>query len=652
MNRAALPDADERLIRAPANYTSLTNDILAPVLQRGLNRRWLFAFGLAGALTLVLLTGITWLLIRGVGVWGVNIPVAWGFAIVNFVWWIGIGHAGTLISAILFLLRQEWRNSINRFAEAMTLFAVANAGLFPLLHLGRIWRFYYLFPYPDTMRLWPQWRSPLVWDVVAVLTYATVSLLFWYVGLLPDLAAVRSAARTRWGARLAGLFALGWRGDGRHWQRHQMLYLLMAGLATPLVVSVHSIVSLDFAVSIVPGWHTTIFPPYFVAGAIYSGFAMVITIAVPLRTVYGFQHLITPRHFDAMGKVMLTAGLVLLYGYAFEIFTAFFSPDRYEHFMMFNRAAGPYAVAFWVTLVCNFGIGQLLWLRRVRTNLVVFFVISLLINLGMWLERFVIVVVSLHRDYLPSAWDVYWPTLWDWTVLIGSLGFFTLLMLLFARFIPALSIYELRETLTREQPPAPVPPAAVQAEVAIEIPAHDDPAVYGVAAEFATPQQFLDAATAVRRLGLTQVETFTPMPVHGLRHALQWPATRLAAAVLIGGFASAAGAYFLQWYAAVVSYPIQVGGRPLHSWPSFIPLTFELGVLGGTLAGLATLIGRCRLPKLYHPMFEMDGFERAAHDRFILCVRSAGGGSPPDELVETLRTHGALHTQVVRRRDG
>ena len=436
-------------ILAPGHtYASVTDKISAIVLTGRTPRGWLIGFGLSFALVMLLMYATAYLLFVGVGIWGINVPVAWGFAIVNFVWWIGIGHAGTLISAVLLLLRQEWRTSINRFAEAMTLFAVACAGLYPLIHLGRPWLFYWLFPYPNTMGVWPQFRSPLVWDVFAVLTYATVSLLFWYVGMLPDLATLRDRSRSRVGRAVYGILAMGWRGSARHWRRYQTAYLLLAALATPLVVSVHSIVSLDFAVSVLPGWHTTIFPPYFVAGAIYSGFAMVLTLAIPIRAVYGLEDFITLRHLQNMAKILLTTGLIVAYGYGMEAFMAWYSRNHYEEYMLLNRVSGPYAPYYWTLLLCNVGLPQLLWLRRMRSNPVALFIIALVVNVGMWLERFIIVVTSLHRDFLPSAWGMYIPTFWDWATFFGSIGLFLSLLFLFLRFLPMISIFEMRELVS------------------------------------------------------------------------------------------------------------------------------------------------------------------------------------------------------------
>ena len=445
---------DEALIAPGQTMESVTRTISDIPLRHPYPRFWWTGFLVAFALVMLLVTAIAWLFTRGVGIWGINVPIAWGFAIVNFVWWIGIGHAGTFISAILLLLHQTWRTSINRFTEAMTLFAVACAGLFPILHLGRPQFFYWLVPYPDSMGLWPQFRSPLEWDVFAVSTYATVSLVFWYVGLLPDLATMRDRAPTRFKARLYGLCSLGWRGDARHWVHYQKLYLLLAGLAAPLVISVHTIVGLDFAIAILPGWHSTIFPPYFVAGAIFSGFSMVLTLIIPLRSVYKLQGLITARHLDLMAKVMMTTGWIVIYGYAEEFFNAWRSGNIYDRFVDVNRAVGPYAGYFWALMACNVIAPQFLWSGRLRRNVGVLFVVALLVNVGMWVERFVIVVTSLHRDFLPSSWGMYHATFWDYATLAGTVGLFLALLFLFLRFLPAISMTEVRRFVaTKERGP-------------------------------------------------------------------------------------------------------------------------------------------------------------------------------------------------------
>ena len=446
-NRAGVGSGTPPVIAPGHTFGSVTDKISAIVLTRKTPIGWWFGFLIAFALMNVMMVAITYLFVKGTGIWGINIPVGWGFAIVNFVWWIGIGHAGTLISAILLLLKQTWRTSINRFAEAMTLFAVACAGIFPIIHTGRPWLAYWLFPYPNTMGVWPQFRSPLVWDVFAVSTYATVSLLFWYVGLIPDLATLRDRSQSPVGRVVYGMLAMGWRGSARHWHRYETAYLLLAGLATPLVVSVHTVVSFDFAVAIVPGWHTTIFPPYFVAGAIYSGFAMVLTLAIPIRAIYGLEDFITLRHLENMAKVMLVTGLIVAYGYTIEAFIAWYGGNKYEGFMMWNRMTGPYAPVYWLLICCNIVIPQALWSRRVRTNTKALFVIAIIVNIGMWLERFIIVVTSLHRDFLPSSWGMYNPTIWDWATFVGTIGLFLTLLFLFLRFLPMISIAEMRAIL-------------------------------------------------------------------------------------------------------------------------------------------------------------------------------------------------------------
>ncbi|CAN5860709.1 polysulfide reductase NrfD [soil metagenome] len=411
---------------------------------------WFITFGIGFLLFNLLMVSITHLVFTGIGIWGNNQPVGWAFDIINFVWWIGIGHAGTLISAILLLLKQDWRTSINRFAEAMTLFAVACALLFPLIHTGRPWlAAYWLLPYPNTMDIWPQFRSPLIWDVFAVSTYGTVSLLFWYTGLVPDLATMRDRAKSKVVARIYGALALGWRGSARHWQRYETAYLLLAGMSTPLVLSVHTVVSFDFAVSVIPGWHTTIFPPYFVAGAVYAGFAMVLLLAIPLRKWYGLEDFITMRHLENMAKVTLVTGLIVAYGYFTEIFYGWYSANAYEGYMIFNRMTGPYAWSYWALIFCNGLVPQTLWIKRLRTNTVWLFVMSLIVSVGMWLERFVIIVTSLHRDFLPSSWDMYYPTFWDFATFFGTIGLFLTLMFLFLRVLPMISIFEMR-TLTAE----------------------------------------------------------------------------------------------------------------------------------------------------------------------------------------------------------
>ncbi|NBO92433.1 MAG: hydrogenase [Planctomycetia bacterium] len=448
-----LREAKEGEIIAPGHTFGSVTDKISDIVQNDtIAIGWLASLAFAFMMLNILAISAAYLLYRGLGIWGINVPVSWGFAIVNFVWWIGIGHAGTLISAILLLLRQRWRTSINRFAEAMTLFAVACAGMFPLLHMGRPYFAYWLMPYPNTFGLWPQWRSPLVWDVFAVSTYATVSLLFWFVGLVPDLATLRDRATNKWTQTIFGLLAMGWRGSAIHWQRYEVAYGLLAALATPLVVSVHTVVSFDFAAGIVPGWHTTIFPPYFVAGAIYSGFAMVLTLAIPVRQVYNIKDFITTTHLDYMARIMLTTGLIVAYGYGIEAFMAWYSANKFEVAVMQNRFTGVIRWEYYMLILCNVLVPQLLWFKYVRTTPSVLFVISLIVNLGMWLERYVIVIGSLTRDNLPSSWGRYSGTIWDWGIYLGTIGLFLTLLLIFLRVLPMISIFEMKTLLPEAHP--------------------------------------------------------------------------------------------------------------------------------------------------------------------------------------------------------
>jgi len=437
------------MVEGRHTLATVTDKIADVTLKKRTPFFWYIGFAISFLVAQLLLGTVVHLLFTGIGIWGNNQPVGWAFDIINFVWWIGIGHAGTLISAILLLLNQKWRTSINRFAEAMTLFAVACAAMFPLLHTGRPWlAAYWLFPYPNTMGIWPQFRSPLIWDVFAVSTYATISLLFWYVGLIPDLATLRDRAKNKFFKFVYGILSWGWRGSARHWHRYEIAYLLLAGLSTPLVLSVHSIVSFDFSVSQIPGWHATIFPPYFVAGAIFAGFAMVLILCIPLRVWYNMKDLITDTHLIYMGKVMLGTGLIVVYGYAMEAFFGWYSASQYEYFMIVNRIfEGPYWWSYWLLIICNGLSIQLLWFKRFRESPFWLFVISIIVSIGMWLERFVIIVTSLNRDFLPSSWAMYSPTIFDWSMFIGTIGFFFSLVFLFVRFLPIISIFEVRTLL-------------------------------------------------------------------------------------------------------------------------------------------------------------------------------------------------------------
>jgi molybdopterin-containing oxidoreductase family membrane subunit len=442
----ALLGPDQTLEKVTATVSDI---VLTPIRRTPWG--WPIGIVIAGLFLLMYLFSLAVLFSIGVGVWGINVPINWGFDIINFVWWIGIGHAGTLISAILLLFRQDWRTSINRAAEAMTIFAVVCAGMYPLIHTGRPWLDFWFLPYPSTLGIWPQFRSPLEWDVFAISTYASVSIMFWFVGLVPDLATLRDRAQNIWVKRFYALLSLGWRGSAKHWQRFEVASLILSGLSTPLVLSVHSIISFDFAVAQLPGWHTTIFPPYFVAGAVYCGFAMVIVLLIPLRRWYGLHNVITMKHFDVMGKVMLASGLIVAYGYFCEMFYAWYSANIYEMFMAVNRLTGPYGWSYWTLILSNVLIPQLLWSKRVRLNLPALFIISIFINIGMWFERWVIIVVSLHRDFLPSSWGLYAPSRWDWATFIGSFGLFFFLFILFIRLLPMIAAFEVRDLLHKTQ---------------------------------------------------------------------------------------------------------------------------------------------------------------------------------------------------------
>ncbi|MEE9553236.1 MAG: NrfD/PsrC family molybdoenzyme membrane anchor subunit [candidate division Zixibacteria bacterium] len=442
---------EQPLIAGNPSFDSVTNSI-CNIIENKPPRLWYIAISVAGSFALMFFGLIAYLIWEGTGIWGLQVPVAWGWAIVNFVFWVGIGHAGTLISAILFLLRQRWRTSINRFAEAMTIMAVIVAGIFPAIHVGRVWALHWVFPLPNQMGLWPNFRSPLLWDFFAVGTYFSCSFMFWYVGLIPDLATLRDRAKSKIKKIIFGIFAVGWRGGNRQWRHYEVAYLLLAGISTPLVLSVHSVVSTDFAVSIVPGWHTTIFPPYFVAGAIFSGFAMVLTLAIIARKIYGLENFITVNHLEKMNKIMLVTSMIVGYAYSCEFFIAWYGGNEYEGFAFLNRAFGPYAWAYWIMITCNVVVPQLFWFKKLRRSIPVMFIASIFINIGMWFERFVIVVSSLAADFLPSSWDYFSPTIFDIGFLLGSFGLFFTLFLLFLRFLPMIAMSEVKGVLPQADP--------------------------------------------------------------------------------------------------------------------------------------------------------------------------------------------------------
>jgi len=448
---AVNPMARPPLVKNKRNMKWITNHI-AGIVEAKTPLWWKFAFATTSTTALVGFCMIVYLISTGVGVWGLDNTVNWAWDITNFVWWVGIGHAGTLISAILFLTRQRWRTSINRASEAMTLFAVVCAGLFPGIHVGRFWMVWFLAPVPTHMGVWQNFRSALLWDVFAVGTYFTVSILFWYTGLIPDLATLRDRATTKIKKFFYGVMAMGWRGGNRQWRHYEKAYLVLAGLSTPLVLSVHTVVSFDFATSVIPGWHTTIFPPYFVAGAIFSGFAMVLTILIPARALFGLQDIINEKHLDNMCKIILLTGSMVGYAYMIEFFIAWYGGNPYEQYAFINRATGPYWWAYWSMISCNVITPQLFWFKKIRSNPVIIFILCIFVNIGMWFERFVIIVTSLHRDFLPSAWTYFRPTYVDVWTFIGSLGIFLSLFLLFIRFLPMVAIAEVKGVLPEAEP--------------------------------------------------------------------------------------------------------------------------------------------------------------------------------------------------------
>jgi Ni/Fe-hydrogenase subunit HybB-like protein len=632
------------LILGGQDFHSITETV-SGVIERRTPLGWWVVFAISLVALGGLGIGVPWLFWEGIGVWGLNIPVGWGWAITNFVFWVGIGHAGTLISAILLLFRQRWRTSINRAAEAMTIFAVLCALTYPGIHVGRVWVAYWMAPIPNQMGTWPNFRSPLLWDVFAVSIYGTVSALFWYVGLIPDLATQRDRSRSRLGQWIYGALALGWRGSQRHWRHYEIAYLILAGLATPLVLSVHSIVSMDFAVSQLPGWHTTIFPPYFVAGAIFSGFAMVVTLMVICRWAFGLERIITIRHLDYMAKIMLVTGLMVGYAYGFEFFTAWYSQNPYEWFTFTDRATGDYAWGYWIMVTCNVLVPQVLWFSRARRSLPILFVVSILINVGMWFERFVIIVSSLHRDFLPSSWDYFSPTVWDWACLIGGFGLFFTLFCLFVRFAPMVAAAEVKTVLPEASPhhhpatpaertPAPLPP-----------PPRAESREYGLLGEFDTPSALYRACERVRDAGFTRWDAHSPFPVHGLDRAMGLGRSRLPWIVLVMGLSGAIGGFALQTWVHSFAYPHVISGKPFFAWQAYVPVTFEIAVLGGALGAVLGMFALNRLPRHHHPVFGSAEFERASDDRFFISIEATdprfdAGGTP-----QVLRDAGAVRLE-------
>ncbi len=660
-------------------------------------RAWYAAMGVAVTALAVLGLMVLYLFFTGVGVWNKNRPVCWAFDITNFVFWIGIGHAGTLISAILFLFRQKWRTGINRFAEAMTIFAVMCAGLFPAIHVGRPWLAYWLFPYPNQMGTWPNFTSPLLWDVFAVSTYATVSLLFWYLGMVPDLATLRDRATSRWRFYLYGILSLGWRGSQRHWHVYEKAYLLLAALATPLVLSVHSVVSFDFAVSQLPGWHRTIFPPYFVAGAIFSGFAMVVTLAVPARELFGLKDFITPRHLDNMAKIILVTGCIVAYSYLVEYFMAWYGGSPWEQFQLLDRLLGPMGWCGWIMLTCNAVVPQVLWLRKARVSPWLLFAVSVLVNVGMWFERFVIIVGSLHRDFLPSSWGSYSPSCVEVLTLVGSFGLFLTLFLLFCRYLPMVAMAEVKSIMpsaeggglsqvsSDETGTVPLEKAegggrkaegggqkaedgdcpdfrptkmGLSPSPEEQGPAPPTPAGWGLLAEYPDTAALRAAARQVRQAGYRRWDCYSPFAVHGLDRAMGIRPTVLPWLVLGGGLTGCLAAVVLQWYCnapqtaiaaigGLSGFPLIIGGKPYWSLPANIPIAFELTVLLAALACFFGLWALVRLPRPYFPAFASPRFRKVTDDGFFVIIEAKDKSFDRQATGQLLASTGCLAIEEI-----
>jgi molybdopterin-containing oxidoreductase family membrane subunit len=667
-NTAEDPRRRAELVAGEAGHSlhQVTEGIAGVTERRHPPKAWYAAFAVFFLGTGILVLMVLYLIFTGVGVWNLNRPVCWAFDITNFVFWIGIGHAGTLISAILFLFRQKWRTGINRSAEAMTIFAVMCAGLFPAIHLGRVWFAYWLVPYPNQMGTWPNFVSPLLWDVFAVSTYATVSLLFWYLGMVPDLATLRDRATVRWRFYFYGILSLGWRGSQRHWHVYERAYLLLAALATPLVLSVHSVVSFDFAVSQLPGWHSTIFPPYFVAGAIFSGFAMVLTLAIPARELFGLKDFITLRHLDNMAKITLVTGLMVAYSYLMEFFTAWYGGNPWEQFQYWDRVLGPMAWCGWVMLICNVAVPQLLWFRFARRKVWLLLAICVLINVGMWFERFVIIVGGLHRDFLPSSWGSYLPSYVEVLTLVGSFGLFGTLFLLFCRYLPVVAMAEVKAVLpavhTAVDPPDAVGGllGAVEALSVSQSPptASGGCTTCGLLAEYRDTAALRAAAETVRAAGYKRWDCHVPFPVHGLDRAMGIRPTVLPWIVLAAGLAGCAAALGMQWYCnsphtaiadlgGLAGFPLIFSGKPYWSLAANIPIAFELTVLLAALAAFFGLWALVRLPRLYYPAFLCRRFRRATDDGLFIIIEAADAGFDPAATKEMLLASGCLAVEEI-----
>ncbi len=682
LGRFAEPLPRIPLVWGPTDFDKLSQQI-SEITENGQPGWWWPAFLTTTALLCGGIIAASYLISTGVGVWGSNNPVNWAFDITNFVFWIGIGHAGTLISAILFLFRQKWRTSINRFAEAMTIFAVMCAFVYPGIHVGRFWYVWFSLPLPNANHIWPNFRSALLWDFFAISTYFTISLIFWYIGLIPDLGTLRDRAQSRRRQVIFGFLALGWRGSTRHWRHYEVAYLMLAGLSTPLVLSVHSIVSFDFATSLIPGWHTTIFPPYFVAGAIFGGFAMVLQCMIPARKIYKLENLVTIKHIDVMCKFILATGTLVGYAYCMELFIAWYSGNPYEFQIFMDRAVtGDYVWAYWVMMTCNLFIPQVFWIRWCRQTPWFVLIVVTFVNVGMWYERFVIIVQSLHHDFLPGSWGRYYPTWVDWVQMIGDFGLFFTLTLLFVRFLPMISIAEIKSVLPMANPhPRNVPEAdylkvngeypsedlklaasfGPPLQAPLEVPLSSEPVPafapapdgngqpWGVAAEFANPHDLLIATKAVRKAGYRQIDAWTPYPVHGMISAIGRTRSRLPLFTLAGALTGLALAATMQFYLSAYYYPIIVSGKEYRSWEAFVPIFFELTVLFAGFFTLFSLLGLCGLPRYYHPLDNHPTFKRSTLGGFFLTVEASDLKFDPDATRELLQSLGGKNVAVVEK---
>lgn len=613
MSGAAAPrPVTVELIDGPVTLDGITRDV-ADAAGDSPTRLWQVGMLISVSMLTVGIVAVSYLFMTGIGTWGLNTTVGWAFDITDFVFWVGIGHAGTLISAVLHLFRQKWRNAVNRSAEAMTLFAVLCAAIFPVIHVGRPWLALWMLPYPNTRGpLWINFSSPLVWDFFAISTYFTVSLLFWYVGLIPDLATMRDRTPSKRAKRVYGLFSLGWNGSHRVWHHYESLYMLLAGLATPLVLSVHTVVSWDFGVSILPGWHSTVFPPYFVNGAILSGLAMVLTLLLVTRKVMRFEAYITSRHIDAICYLIIVTGGIISLSYGIEAFVAFYSGNPYERLVAVNRGVGNLAWAYWLMLFCNMVVPQLLWSRKVRRNVVLLFVLSLFVNVGMWFERFNIIVTSLERSFLEPTWANYAPTIVEYGIFVGSFGLFMTGFLLFSRALPMISMAEVK-ALVGGDGQHHAGPATGETDPRVET-LEDGSLIY---VEYASEEDLAQGAAHAKRAGRRIVDIHTPYPVHGLSELLELKRSRVPLFGLIGGVFGAAFLTGMIFWISTQNWPLNIGGKPWNSLPAFIPPIFEATILWAVFAAFGALVVMGRMNPMRRPN---PALRRATNDRFILVL--------------------------------